>query len=484
MKYRTQLYLVSVIMTLAILVVVAMEVGLWVFNQKQIQTRNYVGTCLNDVFELNLLTHELNFFQDIDRPIDQMEIKIKILSEKFDNSDAEKVFNTSEIEAVRSTLKSIRVLLGYVRDSRSKLESPEMLANQNEFVSRVGVQLLQRSQTLYGAFTLMRARLVTHEKRAELVISMLRAGSLIFLCVVMMANTFLLQRRMMRSLLLLETGAAEVTQGNVEFMFTLKDKGHRDEIDAVKSAFNVMVRSLNKASLEINKKNKELETLLYVISHDLKEPLRSVEYFSNIVRERYAQSLNTEAQDFLARSANGAIRMRLLLDNITTLSKTRTITLPTEMVPAKDIVRGALERLELKIRESGAVIRVAENLPQLKADPMWAQEAIYNLISNALKYVKPGEKPQIDIVSYDANESGYEEHGLVVQDRGPGVSPNIAERIFVLFQRGVGRNIEGTGAGLAIVKAVAEQHQGRAWVEPREGGGSRFIITFNSGGGN
>ena len=70
--------------------------------------------------------------------------------------------------------------------------------------------------------------------------------------------------------------------------------------------------------------------------------------------------------------------------------------------------------------------------------------------------------------------------GIVVRDRGPGVPPEHAERIFQLFQRAVGREVEGTGAGLAIVRQVAERHGGRAWVRPREGGGAEFILTFGA----
>jgi len=75
---------------------------------------------------------------------------------------------------------------------------------------------------------------------------------------------------------------------------------------------------------------------------------------------------------------------------------------------------------------------------------------------------------------------GTELLGVVVRDRGPGVAPGQRDRIFELFRRAVGREIEGTGAGLAIVRQVAERHGGRAWVEPREGGGSDFIISFGA----
>lgn len=480
MKLRTQLYLVSVLMILTMLGVIIAETGLWVANQKQIEKRNYVTMCLKDVFELNLLTHELNLFRDIDRPIDQMELKLETLSHRFQRLSAKEVFSTSEVEAVKSILQSIRALLGVLRETQKKTALPGTALNQNQFYDHMGAQLLQRSQTLYGAFTLMHQRLIKHEAEEEYLNSLVRVFLLMLMSSAVALSLFFLYRRVVQSFASLEAGAAEVAGGNMEFKFLVKAAGPLDEIGAVKSTFNNMIISLHEAAGEIQKKNRELETLLYVISHDLKEPLRSVEYFSQTVYERNAPALGAEAQDYLCRSVQGAVRMRLLLDDILALSKARKVTIPDSFVPTKEIIRLALERLERRIKASGAQIDVAEEFPDLRVDPTWALEAMYNLISNAVKYVRPGERPQIEIIPYRSEEASPKEAGVIVQDRGPGVPPEMAERIFGLFQRGVGREVEGTGAGLAIVKVVAERHGGRAWVEPREGGGSKFIITFKS----
>ena len=108
---------------------------------------------------------------------------------------------------------------------------------------------------------------------------------------------------------------------------------------------------------------------------------------------------------------------------------------------------------------------------------MWATQAISNLIADALKFTSNGHAPDIEVALYQPRD-GELASGIVVRDRGPGVAPEHAERIFQLFQRAVGREVEGTGAGLAIVQRVAERHGGQAWVQPREGGGSEFFITF------
>jgi signal transduction histidine kinase len=151
---------------------------------------------------------------------------------------------------------------------------------------------------------------------------------------------------------------------------------------------------------------------------------------------------------------------------------------PSEEVDAKEIVQEALERLETSVMASGAQVRVADDLPRLVVNRMWATQAVYNLISNALKFTRQGAPPEVEIGPYLPEADTGEEVGIVVRDRGLGIEPEHSERIFDLFQRAVGREIEGTGAGLAIVRQVAERHGGRAWVRPRQGGGSEFFLTF------
>jgi signal transduction histidine kinase len=151
-----------------------------------------------------------------------------------------------------------------------------------------------------------------------------------------------------------------------------------------------------------------------------------------------------------------------------------------EDIQGESIVTEALRRLDHTIKETGATVRVVEPLPRWKGNRTWATQGIYNLIVNALKFRRNGEAPDVEIASYHPTVEDGSVVGIVVRDRGPGVAPEHAERIFQLFQRAVGREIEGTGAGLAIVRQVAERHGGRAWVQAREGGGSEFMLTFSA----
>ena len=169
-----------------------------------------------------------------------------------------------------------------------------------------------------------------------------------------------------------------------------------------------------------------------------------------------------------------------MIADILALSRVQRMELPAEEVDGESLVREALHRLEDKVREANATVRVSPSLPRLTVNRTWATQGIYNLLVNALKFRRDGEPPDIEVDGYSAPGEDHIPIGIVVRDRGPGVSPEHAERIFQLFQRAVGREIEGTGAGLAIVRQVAERHGGRAWVEPREGGGSQFILTFGA----
>lgn len=233
---------------------------------------------------------------------------------------------------------------------------------------------------------------------------------------------------------------------------------------------------LKKQEQLILQKKTDLETLLYVVSHDLREPLRAVRSFSKLLAEREKETICEESKDFLRRIEGGATRMNRLLDDVLELSRIDNMVTPTEWVSARDLVAAAIKPLEPKISESAAVVVVSSDLPDLKVNFLYAKQAIYNLVANALKFTPSGRPPEIEIAPY-LNPNG-KLTGLVVRDRGPGVPEDCRQRIFKLFQRAVNRDVEGTGAGLAIVKQIAQKHGGDAWHEPRPEGGSKFIISF------
>lgn len=271
---------------------------------------------------------------------------------------------------------------------------------------------------------------------------------------------------------LLVSYVPSISAGGLVFGYSLMMLDITERKQMIKLETELVERDRN--AVAITRKNRELETLLHVTSHDLKEPLRAIESFSRMVNERYGDRLDAKGQDFLNRVVKAAQRMGRLLSDVLAHSRAQRMDGPKEPIESEEAVREALRRLDDTVLATGAAVRVAADLPRLMADRLWATQAVYNLVANALKFTRDGAHPDIEIASY----RGTEGVGIAVRDRGPGVAPEHADRIFRLFQRAVGREIEGTGAGLAIVQQVAEQHGGRAWVAPREGGGSEFVITF------
>ncbi|CAE6791518.1 sensor histidine kinase [Nitrospira defluvii] len=249
---------------------------------------------------------------------------------------------------------------------------------------------------------------------------------------------------------------------------------------ALRRSHEELEHRVQERTAELQQRNRDLETLLYVSSHDLREPLRSISNFSQLVRERYGDRLDAKGIDYIDRVIRAAQRMDQLMEDLLTLSRAQRLEMPYEEVRGDDLVRAALTQLDETIRRTGAHVRVAAEFPSFRVNKTWVTQALYNLIANALKFHQPGAVPEIDLAPYWLMEDATPKVGLVVRDRGTGIHPDHAQRIFQLFQRAVGREVSGTGAGLAIVQQVAQRHGGRAWVQPREGGGSEFVLLFGS----
>lgn len=234
------------------------------------------------------------------------------------------------------------------------------------------------------------------------------------------------------------------------------------------------------AQEELELRNRDLTSLLYVISHDLKEPVRAIQSFSMLISQQEDSQLDERNRGFLKRVIDASSRMQALLDDVLLLSRAQRTVDASESVDLGELVKSVLQILSARIDETKASVKVHEPLPIVLGDRRWLIQALQNLVANALKFSLPDEAPEVEIATADETELAGAEAGIVVRDRGIGVAPEHADRIFDLFQRAVGRNVEGTGAGLAIVRGIAERHGGGCRVIPRDGGGSVFILTFGS----
>jgi len=221
-------------------------------------------------------------------------------------------------------------------------------------------------------------------------------------------------------------------------------------------------------------RNAELDEFTYVASHDLQEPLRKLTAFSSLLAKDLGHELPENARKDLFYITDAATRMQTLLQDLLNLSRSGRKELTITEVPLDQCVDGALSALSLKIEETGVEIR-REPLPVVQGDKTLLTQLYQNLIGNALKFVAPGRKPEIEItVEQQADRIVYG-----VRDNGIGIPSQYAEQIFQPFKRLHGRGEhEGSGIGLSICRKVVERHGGEIWVESEPGAGAHFRFTL------
>ena len=225
---------------------------------------------------------------------------------------------------------------------------------------------------------------------------------------------------------------------------------------------------------ELNRSNKELEQFAYVVSHDLREPLRMVTSFAQSLEKRYKEKLDKTADEYINFIVDGAARMQRLIDDILLYSRVSTRAKPFEPVEMENILMTVLSNLSVAIDEAKADI-TSDLLPAINADTSQMGQVLQNLIANAIKFSKPGERPAVHISARKENK----EWVFSVKDNGIGIDPELFGRLFVLFQRlHTQDQYPGTGIGLAVTKKIVERHGGRIWIDSKPGEGATFFFSI------
>ncbi len=246
-------------------------------------------------------------------------------------------------------------------------------------------------------------------------------------------------------------------------------------------------QQLRRFAAQLERSNAELQNFASVASHDLQEPLRKIQAFSDRLRVKCGGVLNAQGKDYLDRMQGAAERMQVLIQDLLKLSRVTSRALPFEKCDLNEIVRAVISDLEITIEQTKAEIELAE-LPVIEADPLQMRQLFQNLISNALKFQKPGDLPRVIVEArvYQMKERnipgalpGEEICKIVVRDNGIGFDSKFAEQIFVVFQRLHSRDeYEGTGIGLAICRKITDRHGGTIVAKSAEGQGAAFIVTL------
>ena len=240
-------------------------------------------------------------------------------------------------------------------------------------------------------------------------------------------------------------------------------------------------RELLEANRELAISNSELQQFTSVASHDLKEPLRKILFFGSLISDK--APLTEETSTYLEKILRASRRMSNLIDDLLSFASLSGPNLFQPTDPG-EIVRDILLDLELSIEEKKAVIDIGP-IPQVEAIPALLRQLFQNIISNALKFTKPGTAPHVSISAALVNtvsaEAAPDANGaycrITIADNGIGFEEKYAEKIFTIFQRlNTRTEYEGTGIGLAIAKKIIDRHNGAITARSTPGEGSVFHL--------
>ncbi|MBC7183920.1 MAG: hypothetical protein H5U30_10185, partial [Marinobacter sp.] len=225
---------------------------------------------------------------------------------------------------------------------------------------------------------------------------------------------------------------------------------------------------------ELERSNRDLQDFAFVASHDLQEPLRKIQAFSDRLISR-SEKLDDQEKDYLARMQSAANRMQTLIQDL--LSYSRVTTRANALVSCNPnrILQEVLQDMETTISQENAEIRI-EPLPLLEGDASQIRQVFQNLLSNSVKFHQTGHPPEIFIYPDNAKKDSWT---LVFSDRGIGFEQRYADKLFHPFQRLHQRSqYQGTGIGMAIVKKILDRHGAEVTVESEPDKGTTFRIRF------
>jgi PAS domain S-box-containing protein len=247
---------------------------------------------------------------------------------------------------------------------------------------------------------------------------------------------------------------------------------------------------LQRTNNDLIQSNHSLEQFAYVASHDLQEPLRKIKSFGDLLNERHTDALDQGGQDLIRRMQSAADRMDRLIKGLLAYARVTTparVSSHHELISLNDLLIDVQNDLEIVIHEREALIRPSSNLPKVPGDPIQLRQLFQNLLSNGIKFTKPGKRPEVsitgdvipgrDIPKFPGVDLSQSYALINIQDNGIGIAPENFDKIFGLFNRLHGRQqFAGSGIGLATCKRVAENHGGTITVDSQVNQGTTFHV--------
>jgi signal transduction histidine kinase len=235
------------------------------------------------------------------------------------------------------------------------------------------------------------------------------------------------------------------------------------------SAANDRLRVVNR---ELQRSNEDLQQFAFAASHDLQEPLRSISTFIALLERTARPKLSQSEVEYLGYIADGAQRMHRLITDLLQYSQVGQKPASLQSVDLNVVIARTLDNLHDLIAETAAAV-TWDVLPCVHGDEAQLGQMFQNLVGNAIKYARPEVAPAVHLSAARQGQDWV----IRVEDNGMGIDPKFFDLIFAPFKRLHGRDIPGTGIGLAVCRRMIEAHGGRIWVESVPGEGSTFYLS-------
>ncbi|MBS3804138.1 MAG: PAS domain S-box protein [Oleiphilaceae bacterium] len=235
-------------------------------------------------------------------------------------------------------------------------------------------------------------------------------------------------------------------------------------------------KRLDETMAELQRSNEELQDFAFVASHDLQEPLRKIQTFSDRLVLKSEHLTDTD-RDYIARMQSAARRMQVLIQDLLAYARVSTRGKPFSRCDTNEIIAAVLSDMESTIAAEQASVNVTE-LPPFQGDARQMRQVFQNLLSNAIKFHQPGQIPSVSVYAAEETDDGWT---LCIDDNGIGFDVKYTDKIFLPFQRlNPIQRFSGTGIGLAIAKKIVTRHQAEISAQSTPGKGTSFQIRFPS----
>ncbi len=429
------------------------------------------GRITGQIFREMVAENEHVFIQDISSPLFFRLVK--------------KIGNIGEMRVVGGSGKIIACSdmneIGTLVNDREILKLLHEYGESFQYVETTGQKRIMAAMSLEGGFDPARKSnivgvisfsldLEQTDRRIFRIFSFSMLMTLLFLIALWTAGYCIMTRVFVKKIRNIMDAAHRLGKGEYSTRVPLSGS---DELTGLASTFNSMAEALQKARAEIEAANTELKDFAYVVSHDLKAPLRAIATLTNWLAADYADKLDEQGREFLDLLVQRSKRMNNLIIGILEYSRVGRIKEEMKLVELDTVVHNVID---LVAPPEHVAVTIETKLPAIICEPTRIYQVFQNLIGNAVKHL---DKPNGEIRVGFLDQGGLA--AFYVADNGQGIEEKYFSKIFEMFQTLKPRDeVENTGVGLTIVKKIVQMYGGRIWVESTIGTGTTFWFTLPS----